>query len=213
VAARRKLGPVEVEQLVAARASGRSLRQIAPSLGVDHSTLSRRITGDPVLRARIREAEKREARRARDRERKRRVKASRETTLAAAGAGTAGRDAGSAPAQEQPVAVPFFEGGHERSEQGSAAVSEERRAVRTRPHGRRDELRLARRILLDRSASVEARLQALETLGELLHATRSNGRPAYSLRLAAVAAIFKNPDVIDLFAPATGSPGRRRQRR
>jgi hypothetical protein len=85
--------------------------------------------------------------------------------------------------------------------------------VRTRPHGRRDELRLARRILLDRSASVEARLQALETLGELLHATRSNGRPAYSLRLAAVAAIFKNPDFIDLFAPATGSPGRRRQRR
>jgi Helix-turn-helix domain len=214
MAARRKLGPVEVERLVAARASGRSLRQIAQSLGVDHSTLSRRIASDPVVRARIGEAEKREARRARDRERKRRAKARREAALAQSGATATGRDAGSAPEQEQPFAVaPAPEDGHDRSEQGSAAGAAGRRGVRTRPHGRRDELRLARRILHDRSASVEARLLALEKLGALLHATRTNGQPAYSLRLGAVAAILKNPDYVDLFAPASGSSGRRRRRR
>jgi hypothetical protein len=206
MAARRKLGPVEVEQLVAARASGRSLRQIARSLGVDHSTLSRRIAGDAVVRARIRAAEKREGRRARDRERKRRAKAGREARLAPGGATAAGPDSGSVPEQEQRfVAVRSPEGEQERSERRVAAASGARRGVRTRPHGRRDELRLARRILRDRSASVEARLLALEKLRELLHATRSNGRPAYSLRLEAVAAILKNPDLIDLLAPARGS--------
>jgi hypothetical protein len=82
--------------------------------------------------------------------------------------------------------------------------------VTTRPHGRRDELRLARRILLDRTASFEARELALERLGELLEARRSNGRPAYWLRQAAAKAILQNPDYIDAFAPPTRSSGRRR---
>jgi hypothetical protein len=127
---------------------------------------------------------------------------------------TAGPDSGSVPEHEQPfLAVRSREGEHERSEQGSAAASEVRRGARTRPHGRRDELRLARRILHDRSASVEARLLALEKLGELLDATRSNGRAAYALQLGAAAAILKNPDSIDLFAPASGSSRRRRHGR
>ena len=40
VAAHRKLGPIEVEQIVAARGAGRSLREIAAALGVSHSTVS-----------------------------------------------------------------------------------------------------------------------------------------------------------------------------
>jgi hypothetical protein len=52
----------------------------------------------------------------------------------------------------------------------------------SRPYGRRDELRAARRIQLDLSASYEARQAARERLLELLQATRSNGRPAYSLQ-------------------------------
>ena len=160
----RKLGPIELEQLVAALGAGRSLRQIAPSLGVDHSTLSRRIASDPFLSARIREAEKREARRASDRERKRRAKARREAALAPGGAVTAGHDAGSLPEHEQPFgAVSSPEGEQEASEQVPAAGSEAPPGARTRPHGRRDELRLARRILHDRTASWEARELALET--------------------------------------------------
>lgn len=192
MAAPRKLGSIEVELLVAGRASGRSLRQIARSLGVAHSTLSRRIAGDSVLRARICEVEKREARRARDRERKRRARAGRKAGLAQGGAESANVDAGQA---------------------AMAAVSAARRGVRTRPHGRRDELRLARRILLDRDAPVGARMLALEQLIELLDATRSNGQPAYSLRLAAVSAILKNPVLVDKVAAASGSSRRRRQRR
>lgn len=42
----------------------------------------------------------------------------------------------------------------------------------TRPHGRRDEPRAARRILLDRTASVDARIEACETLRALLEADR-----------------------------------------
>ena len=67
------------------------------------------------------------------------------------------------------------------------------RVSRTRPHGRRDELRVARRILLDARASLEARDAARETLLELLHATRSNGRPAYSLRQTAAKALMNDP--------------------
>ena len=200
--ARRKLGPIELEQLVAARGAGRSLRQIAPALGVDHSTLSRSIAGDPVLRVRIREAEKREARRARDRERKRKAKARRAGELAKRDAVTAHPDAASLPEQEQPfLAVPSPVGEREPSAQVAAAPSEAPPGARTRPHGRRDELRLARRILHDRTASWEAREVALEKLVELLDATRSNGRPAYSLQLAAAAAIMKNPDLTDAYAP------------
>jgi hypothetical protein len=67
----------------------------------------------------------------------------------------------------------------------------------TRPHGRRDELRAARRVLLDQTASLEARGAALETLAGLLKATRSNGRPAYSLRLEAAKALLANPILYD----------------
>jgi hypothetical protein len=82
--------------------------------------------------------------------------------------------------------------------------------VSTRPHGRRDQLRLARRILLDRNAPFEDRELALERLVELLQARRSNGRPAYSLQLAAARAIMQNPDRIDAYAPPTRSSRRRR---
>jgi hypothetical protein len=67
----------------------------------------------------------------------------------------------------------------------------------TRPHGRRDELRAARRVLHDQRATLEARGAALETLSGLLEATRSNGRPAYSLRLEAAKAILANPTLYD----------------
>jgi hypothetical protein len=67
----------------------------------------------------------------------------------------------------------------------------------TRPHGRRDELRAARRVLLDRTASLQARAAASETLVDLLSAERSNGRPAYSLRLAAAKALLANPTLYD----------------
>jgi hypothetical protein len=60
------------------------------------------------------------------------------------------------------------------------ATSEAAPVRRTRPYGRRDELRAARRIQLDLSASYEARQAARERLLELLQVTRSNGRPAYS---------------------------------
>jgi len=163
VPAIRKLDWAAVEQIVAARAAGRSLRQVAAELGVSHSTVSRRIGRDPQLRARIRAAGKREARRTRDRERKARAKARRE----------AGLELGSRP------------------EQGQRSVASP--SPGTRPHGRRDELRAARRILLDLTASFEAREVARETLLELLKATRSNGRPAYSLRLAAAKAIYDDP--------------------
>jgi hypothetical protein len=63
----------------------------------------------------------------------------------------------------------------------------------TRPHGRRDELRAARHILLDQTASLEAREAARETLVELLEAKRWSGRPAYSLRQAAAKALFDDP--------------------
>jgi hypothetical protein len=213
VAAHLKLGPIEVEQLVAGCAKRRSLRQIAPSLGVSHSTLSRRMAGDPFLRARIREAEKREARRARDRERKRQAKARREAALAQAGGATAGL-AGSLPEHEQPfLAVSSPAGEQEPSAQVVAAASAAPRGAKTRPHGRRDELRLARRILLDRSASWEAREVARDRLVELLDATRSNGRPAHSLQLAAAAAIMKDPARTDLYAPPRRSAGRRRPQR
>lgn len=67
----------------------------------------------------------------------------------------------------------------------------------TRPHGRRDELRAARRVLLDQTASLQARAAAVETLADLLSAERSNGRPAYSLRLAAAKALLVNPILYD----------------
>jgi hypothetical protein len=67
----------------------------------------------------------------------------------------------------------------------------------TRPHGRRDELRAARRVLLDQTASLEACDAALCTLAGLLEATRSNGRPAYSLRLEAAKALLANPTLYD----------------
>jgi len=63
----------------------------------------------------------------------------------------------------------------------------------SRPHGRRDELRAGGRILRDLGASFEARAQARETLLELLEATRANGRPAYSLQLAAAKALMDDP--------------------
>jgi len=180
VGADRTLDPIALEQIVAARGAGHSYRRIGASLGVSPSTVSQLVVSDPLLRARIRAEERREQRRARDRERKRRAKARRQAGL------------------EQPGA--------------EAALAQGRRAARatTRPHGRRDELRLARRILLDRTASVEARELALERLAELLDATRSNGRPAYSLQRAAAKAILQNPGYIDLFAPPTRSSRRRR---
>lgn len=67
----------------------------------------------------------------------------------------------------------------------------------TRPHGRRDELRTARRVLHDQTATLEARDAALETLAGLLKATRSNGRPAYSLRLEAAKAVLSSPTLYD----------------
>ena len=42
----------------------------------------------------------------------------------------------------------------------------------TRLHGQRDEHRAARRTLLDRTASVDARIEACETLRALLEADR-----------------------------------------
>jgi len=111
---------------------------------------------------------------------------------------------------EERKAVPAFElhpdlvsvhrgGENQKVEAHEAAASRPRggqeaaRVSRTRPHGRRDELRAARRILLDARASPEAREAARETLLELLHATRSNSRPAYSLRLAAAKALMNDP--------------------
>jgi hypothetical protein len=85
----------------------------------------------------------------------------------------------------------------------------------TRPHGRRDELRAARRVLLDQTASLEARAAAIETLVDLLSAKRPNGRPASSLRLAAAKALLANPTLYDptLWAPemrpASGPAGSR----
>jgi hypothetical protein len=203
VGAHRRLDPIAIEQIVAARGAGHSYRQIGASLGVSHSTVSRLVASDPLLRARIRSAETREGRRARDRERKRREKARRE----------AGREVGAAPEHEQRSLTAFSpDGEHEPWERVEARFVEAAR-VTTRPHGRRDELRLARRILLDRNASFDARELALERLLELLEATRSNGRPAYSLRHAAAKAISQNPDYIDEYAPPTRSSGRRRRRR
>ena len=108
-------------------------------------------------------AKKREARRARDRERKARAKARR----------AAGLEPGSRP------------------EPGQHSVA--RPSPGTRPHGRRGELRAARRILLDLTASFEAREAARQTLLELLEARRSTGHPAYSLHLAAAKALFDDP--------------------
>jgi hypothetical protein len=48
-------------------------------------------------------------------------------------------------------------------------------------------------LVRDLGAPFEAREAALETLLELLEATRSNGRPAYSLQLAAAKAIMADP--------------------
>jgi hypothetical protein len=206
VPAIRKLGPIELEQLVAERGAGRSLRQIAVSLGLSHSTLSRRIRSDVFLRARIRAAERREARRARDRERKREAKVRRENALASARV----RE----PERRSPAATfPMSE--QEPLQQLPECASEETHVLpsRTRPHGRRDELRLCRRILLDRSDSFEARELALETLGELLDATRSNGSPAHMLRLGAAMALLENPAVADLFAPPRRARARSGARR
>ena len=179
----RKLDAVAVEQLVAACGAGRSLRQVAASLGLSHSTLSRRIRHDPELRARISAAKKREARRARDRERKARAKARRE----------AGLQPAAHPEQGQRFAARPAPGGEQELRERAPQVAPDAAHSRTRPHGRRDELRAARRILVDPTASFEAREAARETLLELLEATRSNGRPAYSLQLAAAKALRDDP--------------------
>jgi len=78
----------------------------------------------------------------------------------------------------------------------------------TRPHGRRGELRAARRVLLDLTASFEAREAARETLLELLEAKRSNGRSAYSLRHAAAKALYDDPATAAdiLVTPAMSPP-------
>jgi len=81
MAAIRKLDAVAVEQIVAARGAGVSVRQVAARLGVSHSSVSRRIRSDTELRARISAEKKREAPRARDRARKARAKARREAGL------------------------------------------------------------------------------------------------------------------------------------
>jgi len=159
VAARRKLDRDAGERIVAERGAGRSFRQIGALLGVCHSTVWRRVSGDPVLRARIAAAAKREARRARDRGRKARARAARKAAIG----------------------------------QGAAAGQRRPGLSSSRPHGRRDELRAEGRILRDLGASFEARAQARETLLELLEATRANGRPAYSLQLAAAKALMDDP--------------------
>jgi hypothetical protein len=82
------------------------------------------------------------------------------------------------------------------------------RVSRTRPHGRRDELRAARRIILDLTASFEARQAARETLRELLRATRSNGRPAYSLQQAAAKALLNDPVRLQEYRRQSASPSK-----
>jgi hypothetical protein len=76
----RKLDQAALDQIVAGRADGQSFRQIAAALDgeVDQSTVSRRVRGDPEIRAAIGAAKKRAARLARDRERKARAKARRQ---------------------------------------------------------------------------------------------------------------------------------------
>jgi hypothetical protein len=167
VDAHRKLDAIAVDQIVAERGAGGSFRRIGASLGVSHTTVSRRVKNDPALRAQIAAAQKREARRARDRERKARAK-----HRPAAGTG-----------HDAPAA------------QARPGLSS------SRPHGRRDQLRAARRILVYHRDAYEAREEALETLVALLYATRSNGRPAYSLQLAAAKAIMNNPACLEEFEP------------
>ncbi len=199
----RKLDAVAVEQIVAWKGAGQSDRRIAATLGVSHSTVSRRIRSDPELRVRIHAAKKREARRARDRERKARAKARREPGL---GPGSRSEPEQRSRARPSPAGEQAL---GERGTQvaGETARSEAAPVSRTRPHGRRDELRVARRIILDLTASFEARQAARETLLELLEAKRSNGRPAYSLSLAAAKALRDDPARIAAYRPL---PGRRR---
>ncbi len=147
-------------------------------MDADQSTLSRRVRRDPELQAAISGEKTRLARLARDRERKARAKARR-----------AGTRPASALEQEQSL-----DGGPPLAEGRALAWA---RVSQTRPHGRRDELRAARRVLLDQTASLEARGAALETLAGLLEATRSNGRPANSLRLEAAKALLANPTLYD----------------
>ena len=167
MSAHRKLDAIAVEQIVADRASGGSFRQIAASLAVSHSTVSRRVRNDPALRARIAAAQKREMRRARDRERKARAK------------------------QRPPAAT-----GHD-----SPPPRRQPGVDSSRPHGRRDQLRAARRILIYHRDAYDAREEALQTLVALLDATRSNGRPAYSLQLAAAKALLNNPARLEEYQP------------
>ena len=178
----RKLDQASLDQLVAGRAAGQAFRKLAEVMDADQSTLSRRVRSDPELQAAISGEKKRLARLARDRERKARAKA---------------RRAGTRPApaleQEQSLAA-GLDGGPPLAEGRALAWA---RVSPTRPHGRRDELRAARRVLLDQTASLEARGAALETLAGLLEATRSNGRPASSLRLEAAKALLANPTLYD----------------